>query len=206
MTPTIVQTKADLSGIFKLTSADNFNEFLKEIGINFFWRYLYNISVDNLEITKNGNGYLIRTFVNDGWFYKSELHFMRQQLVFGQSDKQLQFNGRRTKTTVKMERGKLIEETRLDDKLIQTVYQIKGHELSIATSAGNVLSNRFYRRKQNVEQKYFGLFERMLSLLGTLLFLMIFIFITMFMIYFLIDFYSRPSTRVEDDEICYYSY
>lgn len=211
MTPALIQTRADLSGIFKLTSSENFNEFLKEIGINFFWRYLYNVSTDNLEIAKNGNGYVIKTFVNNSLFYKSGLHFMRQELVFGQPDQQLQFNGKRAKTVVRMDKGKLIEETKIDGKLVQSVYQIKGNELMITTSAGNVSSNRFYRRKQNVEQKYFSLFERIISVFGTILFFIIFILIMMFMImyitkYFSNDFYRRRvvETRVEDDLFCYY--
>ena len=74
----------------------------------------------------------------------------------------MQFNGKMSKTSMKFERGKIIEETEINNKIVKTSYEAKGNDLFIVTSTGNVVSTRFYKRVVAVEQKYFTLFETMI--------------------------------------------
>ncbi|CAG2181389.1 unnamed protein product, partial [Oppiella nova] len=52
---------SEFTGKYKLEKSDNFDNFLKELGVNFMLRKLANSTSPTLEITRNGDEFVFKT-------------------------------------------------------------------------------------------------------------------------------------------------
>ena len=137
-----------------------------------FWGGFCELSIRNVEILRNGNGYVIKYFGKIGSKKENQSHFMRQELVFNSIHEQLHFTGETVKTMVQIDNGKLVEETVLNQKIVKTIYELNDDQLLITTSAGNTVSTRLYRRVNFIKQEYYG--KNRFSILIMLFFLFFF--------------------------------
>jgi len=127
----------DFTGKFKLSSSDNFDEFLKELGVNFVLRNLAKTSTPVVEITKNGDSYSLKTVTA---IKKSEINF-----ELGKEFEEARMDGKNVKTVVVADGNKLVQ-TQYGDKEVKIVREFNGDELKVTASVGPVVSVRVYNR------------------------------------------------------------
>ncbi|CAG2161809.1 unnamed protein product [Oppiella nova] len=129
---------ADFTGKFKLTSSDNFDEFLKELGVNFVLRNLAKTSTPVVEITKDGDVFSLKTLTA---IKNSEIKF-----ELGKEFEEARMDGKNVKTVVVADGNKLIQ-TQQGDKEVKIVREFNGNELKVTASVGPVTSVRIYTRQ-----------------------------------------------------------
>jgi len=128
----------DFTGKFKLTSSDNFDEFLKELGVNFVLRNLAKTSTPVVEITKDGETYSLKTLTA---IKNSEIKF-----ELGKEFEEARMDGKNVKTVVVADGNKLVQ-TQYGDKEVKIVREFNGNELKVTASCGPVTSIRIYNRQ-----------------------------------------------------------
>jgi len=129
---------ADFTGKFKLTSSDNFDEFLKELGVNFVLRNLAKTSTPVVEITKDGDTFSLKTTTA---IKNSEIKF-----ELGKEFEEARMDGKNVKTVVVADGNKLIQ-TQFGDKEVKIVREFNGNELVVTASVGAVNSVRKYTKQ-----------------------------------------------------------
>jgi len=127
----------DFTGKFKLTSSDNFDEFLKELGVNFVMRNLAKTSTPVVEITKDGDTYSLKTSTA---IKNSEIKF-----ELGKEFEEARMDGKSVKTVVVADGNKLVQ-TQYGDKEVKIVRELNGDELKVTCTVGDVVSVRLYNR------------------------------------------------------------
>jgi len=129
-------------GKFKLTSSDNFDEFLKELGVNFVMRNLAKTSSPTVEITKDGDTYSLKTTTA---IKTSEIKF-----ELGKEFEEDRMDGKKVKTVIEADGNKLIQ-TQLGDKEVKIVREFNDKELKVVctveSKAGPIVSTRIYNRQ-----------------------------------------------------------
>ncbi|XP_054158694.1 fatty acid-binding protein-like [Oppia nitens] len=128
----------DFTGKFKLTSSDNFDEFLKELGVNFVLRNLAKTSTPVVEISKDGDTYSLKTLTA---IKNSEIKF-----ELGKEFEEARMDGKNIKTVVVADGNKLIQ-TQYGDKEVKIVREFTGPELVVTATVGSVSSVRKYARQ-----------------------------------------------------------
>jgi len=128
----------DFTGKFKLTSSDNFDEFLKELGVNFVLRNLAKTSTPVVEITKDGDTFSLKTTTA---IKNSEIKF-----ELGKEFEEARMDGKNVKTVVVADGNKLIQ-TQFGDKEVKIVREFNGNELKVTASVGAVESVRVYTKQ-----------------------------------------------------------
>jgi len=127
----------DFTGRFKLTSSENFDEFLKELGVNFVLRNLAKTSTPTVEITKDGDSYTLKTITA---IKNSEIKF-----ELGKEFEEARMDGKNVKTVVVADGNKLVQ-TQFGDKEVKIVRELNGDELKVTCTVGPVVSVRVYNR------------------------------------------------------------
>jgi len=128
----------DYTGKFKLTSSDKFDEFLKELGVNFVLRNLAKTSNPVVEITKDGEEFTLKTTTT---FKTSEIKFK-----LGEEFEEARMDGAKVKTKVEADGNKLVQ-TQYGDKEVKIVREFNGDELKVVCTVGPVESVRIYARQ-----------------------------------------------------------
>jgi len=127
----------DFTGKYKLTSSENFDEFLKELGVNFVMRNLAKTSTPTVEITKDGDQYSLKTITA---IKTSEIKF-----ELGKEFEEDRMDGKKVKTVVNAEGNKLIQ-TQFGDKEVKIVREFDDKELKVVCTVGSVVSTRVYTK------------------------------------------------------------
>jgi len=127
----------DFTGKFKLTTSDNFDEFLKELGVNFVLRNLAKTSTPTVEITKTDDQYSMKTVTT---FKTTEIKF-----ELGKEFEEARMDGKNVKSVMVADGNKLIQ-TQGGDKEVKIVREFNGDELKVTASCGPVVSVRVYNR------------------------------------------------------------
>ncbi|VDD96311.1 unnamed protein product [Enterobius vermicularis] len=129
-------------GKWELEKSENFDAYLKELGINYFLRLLSRAIRNTLDIS----------LVNDQWRIKVFSTFKNYEIKFV-LDKEFQsktIDGRPYKFLFHLdENGKLIEkETKIRDTDKDSVITrwVEGDQLIVLMESGDVNAKRFYRR------------------------------------------------------------
>ncbi|CAG2171595.1 unnamed protein product [Oppiella nova] len=127
----------DFTGKFKLTSSDNFDEFLKQLGVNFVVRNLAKSATPTVEISKDGDLFTIKTISIKNTEIKFEL---------GKEFEEARADGKNVKTSIVADGNKLIQ-VQKGDKEVKIVREFNGNELKMILTVGSVTSVRVYTRQ-----------------------------------------------------------
>jgi len=127
----------DFTGKYKLTSSDNFDEFLKEIGVNFVLRNLAKTSTPVVEITKTDDTYSLKTLTA---IKNSEIKFK-----LGEEFEEARMDGKNVKTKIVADGNKLVQ-TQFGDKEVKIVREFTDNELIATCTVNNVVSVRKYAK------------------------------------------------------------
>jgi len=128
----------DFTGKFKLTSSDKFDEFLKELGVNFVLRNLAKTSTPVVEIAKSGDEFTLKTTTT---FKTSEIKFK-----LGEDFEETRMDGKKVRTNVVAAGNKLVQTQFEDNREVKIVREFSGDELKVTASVGDVVSVRVYNR------------------------------------------------------------
>jgi fatty acid-binding protein 3 len=127
----------DFTGKYKLTNSENFDEFLKELGVNFVLRNLAKTSTPVVEITKDDDTYSLKTTTA---IKNSEIKFK-----LGEEFEEARMDGKNVKTKIVADGNKLIQ-TQFGDKEVTIIREFTPTELIATCKVGDVTSVRTYKR------------------------------------------------------------
>uniref|UniRef100_A0A3P8U8B3 Cellular retinoic acid-binding protein 1 n=1 Tax=Amphiprion percula TaxID=161767 RepID=A0A3P8U8B3_AMPPE len=119
------------TGTWTLESSDNFDEYMKAIGVNFATRQMGNLAKPNLMISVGDDGLI--SMKSESTFKTTEIKFkLNEQFDETTAD------GRNTKN------GKLMQEQSWDDKTTTLEREIKDGKLTAKCVMGDVVAMRTY--------------------------------------------------------------
>jgi len=127
----------EFTGKYKLTNSENFDEFLKELGVNFVLRNLAKTSTPVIEITKDDDTYSLKTSTA---IKNSEIKFK-----LGEEFEEARMDGKNVKTKIVADGNKLIQ-TQYGDKEVSIIREFTPTELIATCKVGDVTSVRTYKR------------------------------------------------------------
>jgi len=127
----------DFEGKYKLTNSENFDEFLKELGVNFVLRNLAKTSTPVIEISKDADTYSMKTTTA---IKNSEIKFK-----LGEEFEEARMDGKNVKTKIVADGNKLIQ-TQYGDKEVSIIREFTPTDLITTCKVGNVTSVRSYKR------------------------------------------------------------
>lgn len=131
-----------LVGTWKLVSSENFDELMKQLGVNFVTRKIGNTVKPNVIFTRNG----------DLWTMKTVSTFKNQAIEFKLNEpfEEETLDGRNVKSIMTIEGDKLVQTQRDKDNNIVCVItrelNDKG-ELKTTIKSGDVVSTRVYSKE-----------------------------------------------------------
>jgi len=127
----------DFIGKYKLTNSENFDEFLKELGVNFVLRNLAKTSTPVIEISKDDDTYTLKTTTA---IKNSEIKFK-----LGEEFEEARMDGKNVKTKIVADGNKLIQ-TQFGDKEVTIIREFTPTDLVATCKVGDVTSVRTYKR------------------------------------------------------------
>jgi len=129
---------SEFTGKYKLEKSDNFDNFLKELGVNFMLRKLANSTSPTLEITRNGDEFVFKTV--------STVKTSTMTFTLGQEFEEERLDGKKVKSVITVEGNKLIQTQKDGAKEVIYVREFSGDTLTATSTANNVTSVRVYKR------------------------------------------------------------
>lgn len=125
-------------GKWKLSESENFDEFLKALGVGLAWRKLGQTSKPTVEIKVEG----------DDWSIKTHTILKTTELKFtlGKEFDEDRMDGSKVKSKVTLEDGKLIQK-QSGDKEVTIVREVKDGQLHVTCSLENITSLRKYLKE-----------------------------------------------------------
>ncbi|XP_022064016.1 fatty acid binding protein 4b [Acanthochromis polyacanthus] len=125
------------TGTWTLDASDNFDEYMKEIGVSFATRQMGNLAKPNLMISVGDDGFISM---------KSESTFKTTEIKFKLNEEfdETTADGRNTKTTITFENGKLVQKQSWDGKTTTLEREIKDGKLTAKCVMGDVVAVRTY--------------------------------------------------------------
>jgi len=126
-----------LAGKYVLESSENFDEFLKALGVGFLMRNMAKVQTPTVEITEADGDYSIKTVTT---FKTTELKFK-----LGEEFEEDRLDGAKVKTKISREGNKLVQE-QFGETPCNIVREVEGDKLSTVCTVGDVVSTRIYKR------------------------------------------------------------
>ncbi|MFD5142670.1 lipocalin/fatty-acid binding family protein [Streptomyces sp. NPDC058401] len=126
------------AGKYEMTSSDNFEEYLKAVGVGFATRKLAASSKPTVELTENGDNLTLKTVTT---FKTTDLAF-----TLGEEFTEETADGRKCQTTFVRDGNRLIQTQKLDNLNATITRTFNGDALIAKFEAGGVVSNRTYKR------------------------------------------------------------
>ncbi|XP_038665095.1 fatty acid-binding protein, liver-like [Scyliorhinus canicula] len=127
-------------GVWSLSASENFNEYMKELMVSLIQRNVAVALHPDTVISKDGDTIIIET--------KSSIKNTKIQFKLGEEFDETTADNRKTKTTVKLEDGKLVQTQRWDGKETTLVRELKDGDLILTCSLGDVVCTRTYRKSK----------------------------------------------------------
>ncbi|XP_042345676.1 fatty acid binding protein 4b [Plectropomus leopardus] len=126
-------------GTWTLISSENFDEYMKAIGVGFATRQMGNMAKPNLVISVDDAGLVSM---------KSETTFKTTEIKFKLSEEfeETTADGRKTKTVITFDNGKLVQEQTWDGKKTTLEREIQDGKLTAKCIMGDVVAVRTYER------------------------------------------------------------
>jgi len=126
-----------LVGKWNLTESENFDEFLKELGVGITWRKLASTSKPTVIITNDG----------DNWSLKTSTLLKSSEIKFelGKEFTEHRIDGLDVKTVVNAEGDKLVQKQFGDNEVIITRW-VENDMLCVKCEIKDVVSTRKYKK------------------------------------------------------------
>ncbi|CAG2106884.1 unnamed protein product [Medioppia subpectinata] len=112
---------SEFTGKYKLESSDNFDNFLKELGVNFVMRKMANSSSPTLEITREGNDFTFKSV--------SAIKTSVTKFTLGVEFEEERLDGKKVKSTFTQEGNKLIQKQLDGAKEVTYIREFDGDSL-----------------------------------------------------------------------------
>ncbi|XP_051922104.1 fatty acid binding protein 4b [Hippocampus zosterae] len=127
-------------GTWKLTASENFDEYMKAIGVGFATRQVGNMAKPNLVINLNDAGLI--TMRSESTFKTKEIQFkLNEEFDENTAD------DRNTKTIITFENGKLVQKQTWDGKSTTLEREIQDGKLTAKCIMGDVVAMRTYEKE-----------------------------------------------------------
>ncbi|XP_023258918.1 fatty acid-binding protein, adipocyte-like [Seriola lalandi dorsalis] len=126
-------------GTWTLTASENFDEYMKAIGVGFATRQMGNMVKPNLVISVGDAGVISM---------KSESTFKTTEIKFKVNEEfdETTADGRETKSTVTFENGKLVQKQTWDGKTTTLEREIQDGKLTAKCIMGEIVAMRTYEK------------------------------------------------------------
>jgi len=130
-----------LTGTFKLTKSENFDEYMKALGVNMILRKMASTATPVTEITRDG----------DDWNIKTTTTFKTTDIKFklGEEFDEVTADGRNCKSTITKEGDdKLVHMQKCGDQTLKILREFTDSDMKMILEApGNVVSTRIYAKQ-----------------------------------------------------------
>nr|XP_043890486.1 fatty acid binding protein 4b [Solea senegalensis]ALC78635.1 fatty acid binding protein 11b [Solea senegalensis] len=126
-------------GTWTLSASENFDDYMKAIGVSFTTRQMGNMAKPNLVISVDSAGVVSM---------KSESTFKTTEIKFKINEEfdETTADGRQTKTTITFENGKLVQKQTWDGKMTTLEREVQDGKLTAKCIMEDVVALRTYVR------------------------------------------------------------
>ncbi|XP_048063367.1 fatty acid binding protein 7, brain, b [Megalobrama amblycephala] len=125
-------------GTWKLVNSENFDEYMKALGVGFAVRQVGNVTKPTLVILKEGDKVVIKT---QSTFKNTEISFK-----LGEEFDETTADDRHCKSTVVMDGDQLVHVQKWDGKETTLVREIKDGKMVMKLTFGDVVAVRTYEK------------------------------------------------------------
>ncbi|XP_006135347.2 fatty acid-binding protein, adipocyte [Pelodiscus sinensis] len=125
-------------GTWKLISSENFEDYMKELGVGFATRKMAGVAKPNVSISINGDVITIRT---ESTFRNTEISFK-----LAEEFEETTADDRKVKSTVTLENGSLIQVQKWNGKETTLTRKLVDGKLVVECAMNTVTSTRVYER------------------------------------------------------------
>ncbi|XP_051732197.1 fatty acid binding protein 7, brain, b [Ctenopharyngodon idella] len=125
-------------GTWKLVNSENFDEYMKALGVGFAVRQVGNVTKPTLIISKEGDKVVLKT---QSTFKNTEISFK-----LGEEFDETTADDRHCKSTVVMDGDQLVHVQKWDGKETTFVREIKDGEMLMKLTFGDVVAVRTYEK------------------------------------------------------------
>lgn len=136
------EIKDKFEGHWKVDRSECFEDFLREVGVNFFVRKMASMARPASEVKVDLEAQTITVAMNAGFMVKQDTYKLGEEF---ESDHQ----GSKSKAVVHYEDGKLVQENKpLDENIKSTksTREIIGDEMLLTMYIGDVVCKRYFKR------------------------------------------------------------
>ncbi|XP_048364453.1 fatty acid-binding protein, adipocyte-like [Sphaerodactylus townsendi] len=125
-------------GIWKLVSSENFDDYMKELGVGYATRKIAAVAKPNVVISCKGDVITIKT---ESTFKNTEISFK-----LGEEFDETTADDRKVKSTVTLENGSLNHVQKWDGKQTTIKRKVADGKLIVECSMNNVVCTRIYEK------------------------------------------------------------
>ncbi|XP_072913472.1 fatty acid binding protein 7, brain, b [Hemitrygon akajei] len=125
-------------GTWKLTESENFDSYMKAVGVSFATRQVGNVTKPTIVISKEGDTVTLKTLST---FKNTEISFK-----LGEEFDETTADDRNCKTTIQLEGEKLVHVQKWDGKETSFVREIKDGKMIMTLTYGDVVAVRTYEK------------------------------------------------------------
>ncbi|XP_017686032.1 PREDICTED: fatty acid-binding protein, heart [Lepidothrix coronata] len=126
------------AGTWKLVETNNFDEYMKALGVSFATRQMAGLTKPTTIIEVNGEKVTVKT---QSTFKNTEINFK-----LGEEFDETTADDRHVKSVVKLDGGKLVHVQKWDGKETSLVRELKDGKLTLTLTMGNVVCTRTYEK------------------------------------------------------------
>lgn len=136
----MAEVPQEFFGKYKLATSDNFDAFLKEIGVGMMKRKLAQTSSPTVEFLKDENGnYIFKSYTP---IKNSETRFK-----LGEEFEEDRLDGKKCKSVIEFSDGNRFTQTQRDGSMeIKYIREFTGDEINVTSIANDVKCFRVYKR------------------------------------------------------------
>ncbi|XP_006009739.1 fatty acid-binding protein, liver-like [Latimeria chalumnae] len=123
-------------GTWKLENSENFDEYMKALGVGFATRTLGSVTKPNVVVSVDGDRITIKT--------ESSVKTTSVTFKLGEEFDETTADDRKTKTTIKLEDGKLVQVQKWNGKETTIGRELKDDKMITVCTMGDVVCTRTY--------------------------------------------------------------
>ncbi|KAG5842222.1 fatty acid-binding protein, heart [Anguilla anguilla] len=127
-------------GTWLLKTSENFDEYMKELGVGFATRKIGNTTKPTLIIAADGDKIQVKT---QSLLKSTEINFK-----LGEEFDETTADDRKVKSVVTLDDGKLVHVQKWDSKETSLVRAVDGNKLTLTLTFGNIVSTRHYEKAE----------------------------------------------------------